>query len=708
MEIMSDRENITDQENIDEFQIEEVSTYPINNNILYRERVNKVTKRSFNYVIIKEGVYPNGTQTGPKSLQDSVICSSTSNNKRKKRPVQQYKIPHGYIVETTWGRASKKKTIRCEIDYINEIPQFRIKYGSNFQYVVFSSKSPSDAAYNYERALKPETKATLSGPLVFGLQLKSVKKARESRKRGNLIKPAINCTSSTLEKRAKKIASKVRASFNNDIKGVYHQSDEIVLKSVEFSVNKLDFQLDYEEGENQMEKGHQLQSIVKAIDQGQIPRDSYRDLAAAEHHLPRENTVSNERIAITKHMNKIIKFSLVNMKDKNELNNITSQEPDITNPEIVQEVINTMGLGIRRSAKDILVYLIPQLQKQQILKSSDPIIHLRVSGDGRNVGRKIKHVMVTFMILNHENRHHHADYHYTVALYPGTEKYDTLKFMLSLFINELKSFKENGLEVSGILWKFELYFSSDWKFLAICLGLNGPTANYFCPWCCCSKNQIGDLNKNWRIEKSIDQLITNYNEINGHINPPLFSMIPIENIIFDELHALLRITDRLWELMLAEIQENELIRKLWDGFYELYCALRNKNTDPAQLKQQSLEWLSLFLTPSQGNPSCPKTYVRGLYMPNQITPYMHALVYHGWELLEKHKRWGFKAFSCSAVEKKNHNQVSTFFRKTLKNGGDLLKRKSAIQEIIEYENRSLYFNYNVSSESPKVKRIRIK
>ncbi|GBC46246.2 hypothetical protein GLOIN_2v1788738 [Rhizophagus irregularis DAOM 181602=DAOM 197198] len=352
------------------------------------------------------------------------------------------------------------------------------------------------------------------------------------------------------------------------------------------------------------------------------------------------------------------------MKDKNELNNITSQEPDITNPEIVQEVINTMGLGIRRN----------------------PIIHLRVSGDGRNVGRKIKHVMVTFMILDHENRHHHADYHYTVALYPSTEKYDTLKFMLSLFINELKSFKENGLEVSGILWKFELYFSSDWKFLAICLGLNGLTANYFAP----------------------DQLITNYNEINRHINPPLFSMIPIENIIFDELHALLRITDRLWELMLAEIQENELIRKLWDGFYELYCALRNKNTDPAQLKQQSLEWLSLFLTPSQGNPSRPKIYVRELYMPNQITPYMHALVYHGWKLLEKHKRWGFKAFSCSAVEKKNHNQVSTFFRKTLKNGDDLLKRKSAIQEIIEYENRSLYFNYNVLSESPKVKRIRIK
>ena len=49
--------------------------------------------------------------------------------------------------------------------------------------------------------------------------------------------------------------------------------------------------------------------------------------------------------------------------------------------------------------------------------------------------------MVTFMILNHKDKHHHADYHYTVALYPGTEKYDTLKFMLNPFIDELQSLK---------------------------------------------------------------------------------------------------------------------------------------------------------------------------------------------------------------------------------------------------------------------------
>ncbi|CAJ0899810.1 15336_t:CDS:2, partial [Entrophospora sp. SA101] len=57
--------------------------------------------------------------------------------------------------------------------------------------------------------LKPN-KATISGPLVFGLQLNSVQKAREARRRGHLIKPANNCVQSTLEKRAKKIAERTQ------------------------------------------------------------------------------------------------------------------------------------------------------------------------------------------------------------------------------------------------------------------------------------------------------------------------------------------------------------------------------------------------------------------------------------------------------------------------------------------------------------------
>ncbi|RHZ67820.1 hypothetical protein Glove_299g4 [Diversispora epigaea] len=389
------------------------------------------------------------------------------------------------------------------------------------------------------------------------------------------------------------------------------------------------------------------------------------------------------------------------MKGKDNLENVEFGEPDITNSDIIKEVTNTIGVGVLRSAKDILCYIIPHLLKEQVLDPSDPTIHLRVSGDGRNVGRKIKHVMVTFIILNHESKSHDADYHYTVALYPSTENYNTLKFILNPFLEELRSFKDDGLELNGILWKFELYFSSDWKFLAICLGLNSANSKYFCPWCMCSKNQLGDLNEDWNIEKNMDKISRNYININGHINPPLFSMIPMDNIIFDELHIFLRITDRLWGLVIAEIKEKNLfndltrkhtslvgddketvtrffnlqllfrpsranlIRKLWDGFYKLYCDIKNKTTDPVQLKKQALDWLSLFLTPSQGNSGDPN-FLQGLYLPSQITPYIHVLVFHGWEFLKKHQRWGLKTFSYSAVEKKTITKYQHFFAKLLK------------------------------------------
>ncbi|CAG8682674.1 5194_t:CDS:2, partial [Funneliformis mosseae] len=38
----------------------------------------------------------------------------------------------------------------------------------------------------------------------------------------------------------------------------------------------------------------ELQLKIKAVDQKQILRDSYQELAAVEYHLPHENSVSNE------------------------------------------------------------------------------------------------------------------------------------------------------------------------------------------------------------------------------------------------------------------------------------------------------------------------------------------------------------------------------------------------------------------------------
>ena len=42
----------------------------------------------------------------------------------------------------------------------------------------------------------------------------------------------------------------------------------------------------------------------------------------------------------------------------------------------------------------------------------------------------------------------------------------------------------------------------------------------------------------------------------GHIKKPLFPMIPLEQWVPDELHVMLRIWDRLWSLIIAEIKES--------------------------------------------------------------------------------------------------------------------------------------------------------
>ncbi|CAJ0650362.1 16675_t:CDS:1, partial [Entrophospora sp. SA101] len=66
---------------------------------------------------------------------------------------------------------------------------------------------------------------------------------------------------------------------------------------------------------------------------------------AAEYNLPCLGSVSDERTAITNYMNQIIKISLVDIKKINEPEeSIESEEEDIVDLEIIQKVIDTMGI----------------------------------------------------------------------------------------------------------------------------------------------------------------------------------------------------------------------------------------------------------------------------------------------------------------------------------------------------------------------------
>ncbi|GES96423.1 hypothetical protein GLOIN_2v1783867 [Rhizophagus clarus] len=135
--------------------------------------------------------------------------------------------------------------------------------------------------------------------------------------------------------------------------------------------------------------------------------------------------------------------------------------------------------------------------------------------------------MITMAILNDIQNIHKPDHHYTTVLFPGVEKYEILENMMASFIKELDEIKKNGLMIGEVMWNFELYFNSDWKFLVICLG------------------------NNWKIDKKFK----NFQEYLSHHKKPLFYMISLDKWVPDELHLLLWIWDCLWCLILTELKE---------------------------------------------------------------------------------------------------------------------------------------------------------
>lgn len=570
------------------------------------------------------------------------------------------------------------------------------------------------------------------------------------------LKPFDQLTNKAKQNRVKGIAKEIYTNFKQISTELSHTEDNPILKSIEIDIKDTVYQIQFGK-ENIDQNRLRAQAAVQSCDSSQITRKAYRSIASLSLDLPREWLVAAEKQNIIEEMEQIIPIHIVNLAS-DHFNEQYNQEIHISDSEIVRNVHESIGKAAYRSVSQILKYLIPNLTSKNVLNCSSPEIHIRISGDGRNIGRKVKQVMLTFSILNDIENIQKPDHHFTIILYPGIEKYETLSVVLAPLLEELKQLNENGIEDElGTKWRIIMYFSSDWKFLAINLGMNSANSKYFCPWCEVSKEQIGDLDLQWRISKSMEQIKTDFKTYNGHIKPALFDMIPLYNWIPDELHIMLRITDVLWMLVLSEIRargnwsdramniivaemkrinvkfcfwkeqgstawqytslmgKDKLkvlesfdlsklfpisralqIRNLWNKFLEIYFALQKQMADIDQFANDVKNWLQQFS--SCGN---------GFYQKSDITPYMHVLAYHIPELMRIHQRWSIKSFSCSPVELKNHTHTSHFFKRTCKDGG--VNRKSAIIEILEYENRILYFccNNNLCNHTHQPKKLRI-
>ncbi|CAG8490469.1 9396_t:CDS:2 [Dentiscutata erythropus] len=86
--------------------------------------------------------------------------------------------------------------------------------------------------------------STLSGTIVFGLQLKCVEQARDTYRHNSIFRPIESLSNSGKRSKVKQIGEKVRDYI--DYKTTYlHYKDQIQIKSLALSVDNQDWILDY-------------------------------------------------------------------------------------------------------------------------------------------------------------------------------------------------------------------------------------------------------------------------------------------------------------------------------------------------------------------------------------------------------------------------------------------------------------------------------
>lgn len=245
-----------------------------------------------------------------------------------------------------------------------------------------------------------------------------------------------------------------------------------------------------------------------------------------------------------------------------ELNNqfVVSPTPDGT-------------IGVQQSLRSRLHARIRVLKharssQQQAL---DKRVRVKLSADGTRIGRKLHVINITFTVLDEGQKARADSGNHLIAILQAPEKYEHLKCGLDQVCEEVKS--TSTLEVEEENYTIEFFLGGDMKFLLMACGLNSANGEYACIWCKCPSHQRFDISKSWSLtdpEKGA-RTISEIKEMAskkrrgskyGCVEQPLFPSIPISHVVIDTLHLLLRISDVLMNLLLADLERHDELKKL--------------------------------------------------------------------------------------------------------------------------------------------------
>ncbi|KAK3710028.1 hypothetical protein QZH41_012418, partial [Actinostola sp. cb2023] len=309
--------------------------------------------------------------------------------------------------------------------------------------------------------------------------------------------------------------------------------------------------------------------------------------------------------------------------------------------------------------------------------------------------------------------------------------------------------EKGTMEVNEIKVNLEFFLGGDYKFLLIAMGMKAANSGHSCIWCKVSSSQRCQLSLTREYFQERQRVLhDNWPKDDGCNTTPLFQ-IPVDPVAFDELHMLLRVTDRLetglildmehwdqkdafvegkrqqdshhvnallkaikgcgvnfsvwkgkdgkleWTSLMGNDKKRllkllpekfpeilrpatcEQITKLWKDFRELYHVITSDSPTQTEIKNfhsEAILWAKHLVSLNK---------LPGYNQINPITPYIHILVYHAFDVLERYD--SVKTFSGQGVEKKNDDFRRYFMRK--------INRWDACASMLKVEKRQEVLRY---------------
>ncbi|XP_028408194.1 uncharacterized protein LOC114530773 [Dendronephthya gigantea] len=222
--------------------------------------------------------------------------------------------------------------------------------------------------------------------------------------------------------------------------------------------------------------------------------------------------------------------------------------------------------GAQISFKDSLVDKLRLMVEDGKLTAGEKV-KVKISGDGARMTRLTNYVILSYCVLDDSKDVLAAKGIHKILVdewvMSGTECYESLKVSFKDCWNEINKVIHDGqVEINpGHAIPVEVFLGGDYKFLLLISGRAAANANYACLWCTIHKDQRWDMTKSgdYYNQPSMALTLADVKKCASEKqfcckDMPLLD-VPLSNIVLDELHLLLRVTDILLSNLIEDAME---------------------------------------------------------------------------------------------------------------------------------------------------------